>query len=268
MPDCHIGNVDGSNLNWFPGYKAEVEESKKRKWCNWIMMWWILALIVGSIVCGLFVMQPGVVFQRFEPGQCTLKSLKFNYLKGCNCGKNCKSDFPCYTLAGTFDSNITDGSASNMDLFNSYWDYVKGCAFQACGKDRSENARKVYEKTVQFYKKHGYDTSKLANEMKEPEKNTIVDTLDSTKIISCYGDNNGTVFMTFVNSSLMIGLGTIPLIGLVFMVVAFIKFATPGMKIVTLRCIFMPYYCLTDRKTTTAYLCNHRGPCAKGYCCQ
>ena len=39
-------------------------------------MWWILALIVGSIVCGLFVIQPGVVFQRFEPG----KTIQVTYL--------------------------------------------------------------------------------------------------------------------------------------------------------------------------------------------
>ena len=32
-------------------------------------MWWILALIIGSVVCGLFVMKPGVVFQSFEAGR-------------------------------------------------------------------------------------------------------------------------------------------------------------------------------------------------------
>ena len=95
----------------------------------------------------------------------------------------------------------------------------------------------------------------------------IVDTLDSTKMFSCYGDNEENVFMTHINSSLMIGLGTIPIILFVFMVAAFLKFATPGMKIATLRCICLPYYCITDRETTTAYLCNHRGPCGKGYCC-
>ena len=32
-------------------------------------MWWLCALLIGSIVCGLFVMRPGVVFQSFEAGK-------------------------------------------------------------------------------------------------------------------------------------------------------------------------------------------------------
>ena len=32
-------------------------------------MWWLLALIIGSIVCGLYVMRPGVVFQSYEAGK-------------------------------------------------------------------------------------------------------------------------------------------------------------------------------------------------------
>lgn len=94
----------------------------------------------------------------------------------------------------------------------------------------------------------------------------IVDNLDDSKMIGCYGDNDGSVLMKFINSSLYIFLGTIPLIVLVFFVAAFLKWATPGMKIVIARFLCLPYFCITDRKTTTAYLCNHRGPCGKGYC--
>ena len=50
-------------------------------------------------------------------------------MKGCNCGKNCKSEFPCYTLSGTFDSNITEGTPGDMELFNSYWSHVQGVVF-------------------------------------------------------------------------------------------------------------------------------------------
>lgn len=32
------------------------------------MVWWICALIVGSIVCGIFVTQQGVVFKNFDAG--------------------------------------------------------------------------------------------------------------------------------------------------------------------------------------------------------
>ena len=145
---------------------------------------------------------------------------------------------------------------------------VTGCAFNTCGRDEAKNAMQIYNQLDEFYKQHGYDDSKLEDAMKVRVEGAIVDdSLDSSIKVSCYGDNEGTVFMTYINSSLVIGLGTIPIIVFVFVVVAFIKFATPGMKIVTLRCIFMPYFCITDRKTTTTYLCNHRGPCGKGYCC-
>jgi len=150
-----------------------------------------------------------------------------------------------------------------MELFNSYWSHVQGCAFNTCGRDEAKNAMQIYNQLDEFYKQHGYDDSKLEDAMKVRVEGAIVDdSLDASIKVSCYGDNEGTVFMTYINSSLVIGLGTIPIIVFVFVVVAFIKFATPGMKIVTLRCIFMPYFCITDRKTTTTYLCNHRG-----YCC-
>jgi hypothetical protein len=118
---------------------------------------------------------------------------------------------------------------------------------------------------IAFYEKYGYDPTKLREYM--IIRREALDTLDPAITFFCWGDNEGSVIMTELNSALHIGVSMIPII--LFFVVAFlfVKCATPGMKIVTLRCIFLPYYCLTDAKTTTTYLCNHRGPCGKGYCC-
>jgi len=152
-------------------------------------------------VCGLFVMNPGVVFQSFEAGQCTLKSLKYEYMKGRNCGSICKSEFPCYTLSGTFDSNITEGIPGDMELFNSYWSHVQGCAFNTCGRDEAKNAMQIYNQLDEFYKQHGYDDSKLEDAMKVRVEGAIVDdSLDASIKVSCYGDNEGTVFMTYVST--------------------------------------------------------------------
>ena len=142
-----------------------------------------------------------------------------------------------------------------------------GCVFITCSKDESNNIRNINDRILEFYKTHGYDSTNLPAAMENPQKNTVIDTLDSSKLIPCYGNNDGSAFIKYINSSLMIGIGTIPIILFVIMFVAFIKFATPGMKIVTLRCMCLPYFCITDRKTTTAYLCNPRSPCRKGYCC-
>lgn len=269
MQDCHVGHMNGSGQStpWFPDYDPEVEENRGRKWCNWIMMWWLLALVIGSIVCGLFVMRPGVVFQSYEPGQCTLNTLKFDEMKRCSCGKNCQSEYPCYKMTGGFVSNVTKDASTAMSLYNGFWDYDKGCVYTTCGRAESNNIDTIYEKILEFYQAHGYDDSGLPAAMKNPQENTVIDMLDSTKIISCYGNNDGSAFLKYIDSPLMIGLGTIPIILFVIMVVAFIKLATPGMKIVTMRCMCLPYYCITDRETTTTYLCNPRSPCRKGYCC-
>lgn len=266
---CQVGTNKSSGFSWFPEYEPEVEENEKRKWCNWIMMWWICALIVGSIVCGLFVMKPGIVFLRFDEGQCSLNQMKFMYTKSCGCGKNCKSEFPCYSISGTFDNNLTEATdPTEMQLYNSYWSWVKGCSFHTCGKDVKKNYDEVHKQIIAFFEKYGYDVDKIKQFLliRRNSQSAPIQ-LDANKKFFCWGDDLGAVFMTYIDSAMQIGVSCIPIV-LFFVVAAlFKKYATPGMKIVTLRCVCLPYYCVTDSSTTTRYLCNHYGPCGKGYCC-
>lgn len=59
-------------------------------------------------------------------GQCTLNTLKFDEMKRCSCGKNCQSEYPCYTMTGGFVSNVTKDASTAMSLYNGFWDYDKG----------------------------------------------------------------------------------------------------------------------------------------------
>ncbi|KAL5266306.1 hypothetical protein ACHWQZ_G003655 [Mnemiopsis leidyi] len=242
---------------WFPGYNASVEENRTRKCCNFFLLFPMGFLAVAAICVGVFVIRPGVEFQNFEAGQCSLKQLTYKETKDCSCGKNCQSSFPCYKLSGVFTPNIS-GSANDMHISKSFWDYDKGCMWSTCSHSWDKNVAEIYNSAVIFYKEHGYDYSNLKTGMSDQTPGHIADTLEESIKVACYGDNEGAAIIQYINSAVWIGCGTIPFILLLISIIVFFVCITPGMRLSVSRWLCLPCCFIKNSKETTTYLC---GPC-------
>ena len=233
------------------------QKEKGKNVFNQIVRSLLFISIPAMIFVGIFVVRPNVYGLNFQPGNCNFTGIKFDGMKDCSCGKNCRSTFPCFVVSGWYHDNATDDI--NKGTFHEGFTMIgEGCAFKSCDGSNYKEVQEKFDKYVTPYLNNkSIDLSALSD-------SAYIDLSNVTSTRDCvgYGDE---FYFEGSSNLLFVILGLLPVAAFVFCVLAYLLCVSPDERFWLQHFVGFPYYIVKDKQNACSYAQYRRDRASNGH---